>query len=159
MMDTLEATRAQVQRTLSVTSGFTVDLPTLPVGPDRLSSTDAWKLVVVSAIHTANKRLRSIELLLNPEVDDTFGAVVLTRSLFECAVVLKYIYTDIELHLPKYLDHQGFPRSQEEWRGLVRKFEENHGFLAPSSTWKSPGKMRQGNWVGIRIHARLSFIL
>lgn len=82
-----------------------------------LPQSDHWSGVVTWCLILANARLHSIRMVLTDS--DNNSAMILTRSLFELAVTLWYIYFDARERLPLYLHHGGLLLTEEEveqWR-------------------------------------------
>ena len=97
-------------KVLDVTYG--IGVPRYPDDDSYLET--LWYAVVTRALYQQNKRLHSVAFLLRSESYDYNSAVVLTRSIFECAADLVYMAHDKEERLVKYLKHGGVPMNPEE---------------------------------------------
>ena len=97
-------------KVLDVTYG--IGVPRYPDDDSYLET--LWYAVVTRALYQQNKRLHSVAFLFRSESYDYNSAVVLTRSIFECAADLIYMAHDKEERLVKYLKHGGVPMNPEE---------------------------------------------
>ena len=137
------------ENVLNTTSG--IDIPRYP--DDDSSLEPLWYAFVTRTLYQQNKRLSSVALLLKPEFYDFNSAIILTRSIFECAADLVYIAQKKALEenewLEKYLKHGDVPMSGEEVTQLQEDISGGVQPTLPTQRWMSVGaicKSLGSNW-------------
>ena len=146
-MDLLQEAYRLSAEAASVTTA--VEVPEWPKHPEMTNIDEQWPVAVAGTLHRANKLLGSIQLLLNPQVEDTASAVILLRNLFECTVNLAYIRRDKSTRLPQFIRHGAGSSSSEETASTKLEPQGPHSNF-PNRAWKPLSKRcEEIGWTGL----------